>query len=69
MAVESLSSGPNPTQYGHDFDDYAEEEDAFQPRRRNETEAWDDAGEGLVFDESEDDPFGRDDYGDEDPNW
>ena len=58
LQVESLSSGPNPTQYGHDFDDYAEEEDAFDPPRRDAAAAGRDPGEDLLFDEDEDDPFG-----------
>lgn len=68
LQIDSLSCGPNPTQYGHDFDDYAEEEDAFQPRRhRGVEEGWDD-GDEMLFDEEEDDPFGGGDE-DADPNW
>lgn len=66
LQVDSLSSGPNPTQYGHDFDDYAEEEDAFSPRRARDADRWD-AGEELLFDEEEDDPLA--DGGDADEEW
>ena len=71
LQVESMSSGPNPTHYGHDFDDYAEEEDAFSPPRREARGGWD-PGEELLFDEDEDDPFGGDGAageGDGDDNW
>ena len=58
LPVDSLSSGPNPSQYGRDFDDYAEEEDAFSPPRRETFRGGRDPGEDLIFDEDEDDPFG-----------
>lgn len=59
LPVESLAIGPNPTQYGHDFDDYAVDEDAFRPPAR-----------GGVPDDDEENPYGDDgfsgDDGDED---
>ena len=54
LPVESLAVGPNPTQYGHDFDDYAVDEDAFRPPAR-----------GGVPDDDEENPYGDGDpYGD-----
>ncbi len=53
LPVESLAVGPNPTQYGHDFDDFAEDPDAFRPPAR-----------GGAPDDDEDDPYGDDPYGD-----
>lgn len=53
LPVESLAVGPNPTQYGHDFDDYAEDADAFRPPVR-----------GGVPDDDEENPYGD---GDDDP--
>lgn len=53
LPVESLAVGPNPTQYGHDFDDYAVDEDAFRPPAR-----------GGVPDDDEENPYGDDPYGD-----
>lgn len=73
LQVESLSSGPNPTQYGHGFDDYAEEEDAFEPPRRLPPAEGRDPGQDLLFDEDEDDPFGdregADGEGEGDDDW
>lgn len=52
LPVESLAVGPNPTQYGHDFDDFAEDPDAFRPPAR-----------GGAPDDDEENPYG-DGYGD-----
>ena len=52
LPVESLAVGPNPTQYGHDFDDFAEDPDAFRPPDR-----------GGAPDDDGDDPYG-DGFGD-----
>ncbi len=52
LPVESLAVGPNPTQYGHDFDDYAEDADSFRPPAR-----------GGAPDDDEENPYG-DDCGD-----
>ena len=54
LPVESLAVGPNPTQYGHDFDDYADDPDAFRPPDR-----------GGAPDDDEENPY-DDGYGDED---
>ncbi|MBQ7666563.1 MAG: hypothetical protein IJS46_01030 [Kiritimatiellae bacterium] len=69
LQIDSLSLGPNPTQYGHDFDDYADDDDAFLPRRRNTPAdgGWDD--DGLLYDAEEDDPFADGDSGDDDSGW
>ena len=55
LPVESLAVGPNPTQYGHDFDDFAEDPDAFRPPAR-----------GGAPDDDEENPYGDEDdpYGD-----
>ena len=53
LPVESLAVGPNPTQYGHDFDDFAEDPDAFSP-----------PGRGGMPDDDEENPYGDDDDGD-----
>lgn len=55
LPVESLSVGPNPTQYGHDLDDYAEDPDAFRPPDR-----------GGAPDDEEENPYGDDDGDDGD---
>ena len=55
LPVESLSVGPNPTEYGHDFDDYAEDPDAFRPPDR-----------GGAPDDDEENPYGDGDDGDGD---
>ena len=56
LPVESLAVGPNPTQYGHDLDDYAADPDAFAPPAR-----------GGAPDDDEENPWGDGDdpYGDE----
>lgn len=61
LPVESLAVGPNPTQYGHDLDDYAADPDAFAPPARggapddDEENPWDDGGN----------PYGGEGDGDE----
>ena len=58
LPVESLAVGPNPTEYGHDFDDYAQDPDAFAPPSRG----------GAPDGDDEENPFGDDggDDGDDD---
>ena len=54
LPVESLAVGPNPTEYGHDFDDYAEDPDAFRPPAR-----------GGAADDDEENPYGDGDDAEE----
>ena len=51
--VESLSIGPDPMQYGHDLDDFAESEEDLLPPGRGGPD--DGAGDGFADEGGEED--------------
>ena len=71
LPVESLAVGPNPTEYGHDFDDYAEDPDAFRPPARGGAADYDDEEnpDGADDDDGGDDADGEGGYGDDGDDW